>query len=93
MMNRKGVIPIVVVGWIALALIGIYIILLLPIPAFKFIRGNIELISIFGLWILVQVAIIYAYYYIFKYIFKAVRLFKKYIVKFSVNFKKLVLYD
>lgn len=91
MINRKGVIPIVLVGWIALALVVIYLVLYIPIPSFKLVRSSIDLFIIFALWILIQVAVVSLYYYVAKYIIRAVQIFKKYILNFSVKFKKLLL--
>ena len=73
-MNRKGIAPIIAVLAIAGFFILVYIILLIPIPAFEKIRWSINYIFIIIMFFAVQVLFFYLY---FK--FSAV-LYKGYIV-------------
>lgn len=61
-MNRKGITPLFAIVYVILILLSVYLILFLPIPAFKTLRVTINYFLLLIFWVIIQVLIIYAYY-------------------------------
>lgn len=60
--NKRAIAPLFLVLVVILSLIGIYIFLYLPFPAFKKIRAIIHYFLILIFWVIIQVGLIYGYY-------------------------------
>ncbi len=75
-MNKKGIAVIFVFGFIILALIGIYLLLFLPIPAFTKVRTIINYFLIIILWLVLQALFLYGYFRIGLLAFKGFNLYK-----------------
>jgi len=61
MMNKQGVVFSVII-FVAIALLGIYMFLWLPVPSFAKIRNFINYMMILLVWLILQVGLIYGYY-------------------------------
>jgi hypothetical protein len=61
-MNKKGIAPLMIGFFVVIALLGVYLILLLPIPSFTKFRMLINYFFVIAIWILLQVGLIYGYY-------------------------------
>ena len=91
MKSRKAVAPIVIVGILVLICIAFYLVLYLPIPAFKSLRTIINYFLSIIFFILLQVAIVLGYYYAGKYVYKGFQLYKNRIQKTFVNVKNFII--
>jgi hypothetical protein len=89
--NKKGIATITIITIIFLILIGIYLILLIPIPSFTKVRTIINYFLIIKLWIFLQGLIIYAYYNVAKYVTMGIRIYKKKVMNWSVNVKNYII--
>jgi hypothetical protein len=87
MNNKKGLGGIVIIGIFLLIMITIYLILFIPIPAFKSLRTLINYILIVMLFVVIQVLFILGYYYIVKYAIKGFNIYKSQIQKTILDFK------
>jgi membrane protease YdiL (CAAX protease family) len=68
--NKKGIAIFYIIAFIILGLVAIYLILLLPIPAFKLLRTKINYFLLLAFFIILQVGIIFGYYELGKFGFK-----------------------
>ena len=88
-MNRKGIISFAILGYTALALIALYLILLLPIPGFSFARSIINYFIAIGSWIILQGALIYGYWKLGTFIAKTATL-KNFIATWEQKITRMV---
>lgn len=91
MNNKRGIAPIVIVGILVLICIAFYLVLYIPIPAFKSLRTIINYFLAIIFFILLQVAIILGYYYAVKYAIKGFQLYKNKIQKTFMNIKTFII--
>lgn len=82
--NNRGVAPVlVVIGVSVLLIIVTYLILLLPIPAFTYIRSQVLYFLVLAIWILIQYAIIYGFWRLYKFITQGVKEYKKQLLQWD----------
>lgn len=89
--NKKGIAPIFVFGIIILALIGIYLLLFIPLPAFTKIRTIINYFLILILWILLQGLLVYTYYRLGILVIKGLKVYRTRIVDWSLKVKDIII--
>jgi hypothetical protein len=78
MRNKKGVIPLIpILIFVGLFLITVYVLLYLPIPAFKTIRYSVEYFLLVLLWFILEVAIIYIYFKIIMFSRRGLEMYKR----------------
>ena len=90
-MNNKGLATFGIIVFVILGLIGIYLVLSLPIPAFASIRSLINYISILVVFIVFQIALIYGYYRLGKLAKIGFYIYKKKIQLWTLNVKQFLL--
>lgn len=77
MENKKGVGTLfIIIAGLIVALLVVYLILHIPIPAFKPLKNFINYILILIIWVILQLVIVLGYYYGFKYIIKGIKLYR-----------------
>lgn len=93
MMNikgRKGIAPIVIVLVIFAIILLFYVVLYLPIPAFKALRYTINYFAILLIFFSIQVGIVYLYYKGISYFTKGFNDIKKGIMGYTEKFKQYI---
>lgn len=89
MKNKRGVVPIfiTVIG----VILALYVLLLLPIPAFTRIRAGINYYLIVALWITIQAGLVYGVYRVIKYMKDALKMYKKQLLHMDLKIKDFIL--
>ena len=88
MNDKRGVLPLV---FIVLGIVVVfYLILFLPIPAFKKIRAMINYFSILAIFLVLQAGIVYGYYKLGNLISKGVLLYNTKIANLTINIRKRI---
>lgn len=88
--NKKAIAPIFIFVIIILALIGIYLLLFIPVPAFAKMRTIINYFLIIILWFIVQGLIIFGYYKLGTLVIKGLKLYQVKIVDWSLRVKDII---
>lgn len=89
--NNRGVATMTAVAIILLVIIGIYILLYLPFPKFKVIRGFVNYFLIIILWLVLQVGIVFAYYRLGKLVARGVRIYKSRLNNLTIRLQNFLL--
>lgn len=89
-MNKRGVAPLFIILIIGCVLIGIYLFLYLPIPAFTSLRTLINYVLILIVFILLQVGLIFAYYTVIKFVLRLITSSKNKLNRFAVTMRKIL---
>ncbi len=87
--NKKAIAPIFVFLIIICILIGIYLILLIPFPAFTKIRTIVNYFLIILLWFVFQGLVVYGYYRLGKLAIVGFAYYKKGITRITDRTKRL----
>lgn len=88
--NKRGVAPILVVLMILGVLLLFYIVLYLPIPAFKSLRYTINYWGIVLAFFSIQAGIVYLYYKVFSLFFKGFKDIQRNLMSYTDKFKKFI---
>ena len=88
--NKKAVLTISIIMSVIFALIVIYLILFIPLPAFTRIRMTINYFLILILFILIQVGLIYGYYKLGKYATRGFNIIKTKLMNWSINIRNYI---
>jgi hypothetical protein len=91
MRNKKGIAPIAVIVAILLGLGVFYMLLFLPIPAFKAIRMSSNFFMVLVLWFTIQAIFIYGYFKLGQLIFRGIAYYKMGLKRLTQGFKKWLL--
>jgi len=89
--NKRGFAVMTAIGFMFLALLGIYIILWFPIPAFASIRAMIHYALAVIFWITLQVALVYGYYRLGVLVAKGLKIYRGKMHLWMVNVKSFML--
>lgn len=92
--NKKGAVAtiiLIVIGFFALILLGLYAGSYLPIPALKPLRNTIHYVLIIFFFIILQIAIILGYYYAGKYAVKGFRIYRNKIQKTLFDIRAFII--
>lgn len=87
--NKRGVVPMLVV--IVGIILGAYLVLLIPIPAFTRVRSQINYYSIVSLWILLQIGVVYGVVQVIKYFKQGLKMYKKQLLHWDLKIKDFIL--
>jgi amino acid transporter len=88
-MNKRGfVFPVLI--FVIIALIFVYILLYLPIPAFAQIKGIIHYLMIVIVWFVLQIGIIYGYYKVGVLAVRGFRIYKNKLQLWTFNVKSFL---
>jgi hypothetical protein len=90
-MNRRGIAPLFIILWVILALVIIYLILFIPIPAFTSLRTQINYFLILIFWVVLQVGIIIGYYKVGTYALKGISAVRFKVVNWSLNIRDYII--
>lgn len=91
-MNKRGAVAIFsIIIFVVIALLGIYLFLNIPIPAFAKLRNLINYFIIVIVWLVLQVGLIYGYYHLGKFATKGFYLYKNKIQMGTINVKNFLL--
>lgn len=89
--NKRGVATFTIIAGLLIALIIVYLILHLPIPAFTSIKNLINYFIVVILWFIVQTGIIYGYYRLGILVGKGYNIYKNKIHLWTVNVKNFII--
>lgn len=89
--NKKAIAPLVAILTILLVMLGLYIVLFIPIPAFTKIRITINYYFVVMLWFLIQFGIFYLYYKLVRYLVQGALMFKDNFLKWNMDVKHFIL--
>lgn len=89
--NNRGIAPLFIILGVLLALIVLYVILLIPIPAFTSIRTQINYFLILIFWIMLQLGIILGYYKVGTFAFKGVNNLKMKVMNWSLGIRDYII--
>jgi len=89
MKDKRAIAPIFVFIIIVLGLIGVYLFLLIPLPAFTKIRTIVNYFLIVILWFVFQGLVVYGYYRLGKLAVRGFAFYKKGITKVTDKTKNL----
>jgi uncharacterized membrane protein YkvI len=88
-MNKRGIVfPVLI--FVVIALLFVYILLYLPIPAFAQIKGVIHYLMIIIIWFVLQIAIIYGYYRVGTLAFRGFMIYKNKLQLWTFNVKSFL---
>ena len=87
-MNKKGIAVIFIFLFILLAIMGIYLLLFIPIPAFTKIRTIINYFLIVILWFVLQSLFLYGYFRLGKLAVGGFNIYKTKVSKLAFDTKK-----
>jgi len=88
--SKKGIAPVFIFMIITLALLGIYLLLYIPIPAFTKLRVIINYFLILIWWILFQGLLIYGYYKLVSFAVTGIKLYRKKMITWTTKAKNLI---
>ena len=89
--GKKGIAPLLAVLTIFFALIVVYCLLFIPIPAFTQIRMVVNYFLIIILWIIIQVALFYGYFKLGSFAFKGMRTLQHKVASMSLKIRHLII--
>lgn len=92
MRNRKGIAPLVVLVSIVLAMGVIYLVLYIPIPAFKNLRATINYFLLILFWFVFQAIIIFAYLKLGELSIKGVKFIKSKVLKWNLSLERYIVF-
>lgn len=92
MRNRKGLTPIVILTFIAITMIVVYLLLYLPIPAFKNFRATINYFLIIALWFVLQAFVVFAYIKLGQLAIKGIRILKTKVLKWNTQLERYIVF-
>jgi hypothetical protein len=88
--NKKAIATISIIMSIIFAIIGIYLILFIPLPAFTRIRMTFNYFLILIFFIVIQIGLIYAYYKLGKYAMRGFNIIKTKLMNWSINIRNYI---
>jgi hypothetical protein len=90
-MNKRAVAPMIIILGILAVVVGIYIVLFIPIPAFTEFRRTINFYVIVLLWFLVQAGFIFLYFEMGMYMKKGFGFYKNTVMKLSLKVREFII--
>lgn len=90
-MNKKGITPLFAIIYLILLLLSVYLVLFLPVPAFKTVRMIINYFLMLIFWVVVQILIIYVYYKLIGFCIENILKLRKKITNWTFKIKKYVI--
>ena len=90
-MNKRGVATFTVIAFLVVALLIIYVILHIPIPAFSKIKNLVNYFMIIIVWLVLQVGLIYGYYRLGLLASKGLKTYRTKIQLWTVNIKNFLI--
>ena len=88
--NKKAVSTISIIMSIIFAIVGFYLILFIPIPAFTRLRTTINYFLILTFFIVIQIGLIYAYYKLGRYTAKGFKIVQTKLMNWSINIRNFI---
>jgi len=89
--SKKAVAPLFIIAGGFLVLIVIYLILLIPIPAFTGIRTQVNYWLILVFWIMLQVGLILGYYKVGTFALKGINMIRFKVVNWSLDIRNYII--
>lgn len=89
--NKKAIGTISIIISIIFAIIGFYLVLFIPIPAFTRLRTTINYFLILILFIVIQIGLIYAYYKLGKYAVRGFKIVQTKLTNWSINIRNYII--
>lgn len=89
--NKKGIAPIMI-GLIAIGVLVIfYLVLFIPIPAFKALRQTINFYLILSIWVGLQILIIWGFAKLAIGVRKSIKTYKQNILRWNLRVKEWIM--
>jgi hypothetical protein len=89
--NKKGIAPLFIMLGVIFVLVIIYLILLIPLPAFTSIRTQVNYWLILIFWIILQVGIIVGYYEVGRFGLKGIQKIRYGVVNWSLKIRDYII--
>jgi hypothetical protein len=89
--NRKGIAPIMIGAIVIGVLVAFYLVLFIPLPAFKALRQTINFYLILSIWVGLQILIIWGFTKLVIGVRKSIKTYKQNILRWNLRIKEWIM--